>query len=205
MRYIRVIYPEDWGKQRKNSVSIIIVLASEVLQLESSCTLKFDLTWLDLFLAVLQEHIASTKHLQLILFWAKALLLFQVFPTFPVSSSLVLLHSLLCLPPLRRLWGFQLRACLSVACGPFLKACPIIHCHFLPSSCWFLFCHLPEMLGGYSFLLRVSICWPPLWSSSQSSWLQIRTFPVKMCGVGVLICQLWCSYILGDTVLFFVR
>jgi hypothetical protein len=50
------------------------------------------------FFSLLQD--ASTKHLHRILFWAKAPISFQVFPTFLISSSTVLLHVLLGLPPL---------------------------------------------------------------------------------------------------------
>jgi hypothetical protein len=83
------------------------------------------------YLSLLQEHTASRKHLHRILFSAKAVTSFQVFPTFPVSSTLPL-RVLLGLPPLRRPWGLQLRTCVSLACGSLKAAiCCIIglSCH----------------------------------------------------------------------------
>jgi hypothetical protein len=85
------------------------------------------------FLSLPREHRASTKHLQRILFWAKAPISFQVFVTFPISSrSTVLLLVLLSLPLLRRHWGgggipiFN----LFIICESFLKVC-LIHSHFI--------------------------------------------------------------------------
>jgi hypothetical protein len=53
-------------------------------------------------LSLPQDHEASTKHLKQILFWAKAPIYFQLFPTFPISSFTALFHVLLDLPLLRR-------------------------------------------------------------------------------------------------------
>jgi hypothetical protein len=65
---------------------IIIIVSSFHISL---CT---DLTY---FISLLQEHRASMKHLQHILFWAKAPTSFQMFPTFQISSSTVHLQVLL--------------------------------------------------------------------------------------------------------------
>jgi hypothetical protein len=123
--------------------------------------------------------------LQRILFCAKAPTSFQVFPIFPISSSTVLLHVLLDPPLLRRPWGFQLRTCLSIACGSFLKVFPI-HCHLLSFVCWiagfsFAICQRCsfEINSGQKILkfllkhLEHSLYGLPSLTSIQENWLNI--------------------------------
>jgi hypothetical protein len=74
------------------------------------------------------EHRTSTKHLQWTLFPARLLTSLQVFPAFRASST-VLHQVVLALPLLRDPWGFQSKACLSVALWTLHWVRP--HFHFL--------------------------------------------------------------------------